>query len=121
MVGVMGKVRAAFDVEKVTKNFYERFKTASPFPQVLSGIPDDGDLRWYVSVTLNRLMFVYFIQAKNFLDGDPQYLQNKLAISQKQGKDHFYRQFLCPLFFKGFAVKERTTTNAIAFGGSTAT
>jgi len=27
---------------------------------------------------LNRLMFIYFIQEKGFLDGDTRYLQNRL-------------------------------------------
>jgi len=100
-------VRSGFDVERVTKRFYDRFKDEhAAFLKFVEGIPEEGMQRWYVSVTLNRLMFVYFIQRKGFLDGDPDYLRNKLAESQKQGKDHFYRQFLCPLFFKGFAQKE---------------
>ena len=39
---------------------------------------------------LNRLMFVYFIQKKGFLDGDPDYLRNRLrSVQQRQGKDKF--------------------------------
>ena len=55
---------------------------------------------------LNRLMFIYFIQKKGFLDEDNDYLRNKLAKSKNGGKNLFYSNFLCPLFFEGFAKKE---------------
>ena len=36
---------------------------------------------------LNRLMFVYFIQKKGFLDGDPNYLRNRLKrVREARGK-----------------------------------
>ena len=101
---VTSRVRAAFDIERVTKRFYDRFKAEhAAFLKFLKGIPDEQMERWYVSVMLNRLMFIYFIQKKGFLDGDADYLQNKLAASKDRGKDLFYREFLCPLFFEGFA------------------
>ncbi|HUS45084.1 MAG TPA: DNA methyltransferase, partial [Phycisphaerae bacterium] len=101
---VTSGVRAGFDVEKVTKRFYDRFKTEhAAFTKFLKGIPDEGLQRWYVSVMLNRLMFIYFIQKKGFLDNDADYLRNKLAASRDRGKDRYYRDFLCPLFFEGFA------------------
>jgi hypothetical protein len=104
---VTRRVRAAFDVERVTKRFYDRFKSEhASFLKFLKGIPDEDMQRWYVSVILNRLMFIYFIQKKGFLDDNPNYLRDKLAESKKRGKDRFYRDFLCPLFFEGFAKKE---------------
>ena len=45
--------------------------------------------RWYASVMLNRLMFVYFIQKKGFLDDDPDYLRNKLSQSRRQRQRPF--------------------------------
>jgi hypothetical protein len=54
---------------------------------------------------LNRLMFVYFIQKKGFLDGDENYLANRLAqVQAAAGKDKFhsfYRLFLRRLFHEG--------------------
>ena len=110
IVDVTSRVRAGFDLERVTKRFYDRFKTEhTAFLKFLQGIPDEDMQRWYVSVTLNRLMFVYFIQWKGFLDGDQHYLRNRLERTRQQlGEDRFYRDFLCPLFFEGFAKKERT-------------
>jgi hypothetical protein len=103
----VAKVGAAFDVEKVTKKFYELFKKEhDTFLKFTNGIPDEKLERWYASVMLNRLMFIYFIQKKGFLGGDPHYLRNKLDESKHRGKDNFYRDLLCPLFFEGFAKRE---------------
>src|SRR5439155_18153925 len=84
--------------------FYERFqKEHGGFLKFIKGIPDDQFQRWYASLMLNRLMFIYFIQKKGFLNGDINYLRNKLAASKP--KDRYYSGFLCPLFFEGFARK----------------
>jgi len=106
---VTGRARKAFDVERVTKKFYDRFKSEhAAFLSFLDGIPDKEMERWYVSVMLNRLMFVYFIQKKGFLGGgDTDYLKNKLTLCRTElGKDRYYRDLLCPLFFEGFAKKK---------------
>ena len=104
LIDVRGRVRAAFDVERVTRRFYDRFKTEhTQFLNFLEGIPDQEMERWYASVMLNRLMFIYFIQKKDFLNNDPDYLRTKLGESQANGTDRYYTDFLCPLFFEGFA------------------
>ena len=101
---VTSRVTRVFDVEKVTKKFYDEFKGEhADFMKFLRGIPDEDDRAWYVSVMMNRLMFIYFVQKKGFLDGDGDYLQHKLAASKARGRDRFYRDFLVPLFFEGFA------------------
>ena len=56
---------------------------------------------------MNRLMFIWFLQRKGFLDGaDRDYLTDKLAASRKRGADRFYSVFLKSLFFEGFAKPE---------------
>ncbi|MCL4834555.1 MAG: hypothetical protein KJZ86_19095, partial [Caldilineaceae bacterium] len=111
LTDVVGSVRAAFNVERATKKFYTEFKREhDAFQKFLQGIPDEEMERWYVSVMLNRLMFLYFIQKKGFLAGDRDYLRSKLSASQSRGEDRYYRDFLCPLFFEGFAkAKEQRT------------
>lgn len=108
LVEVAGRVRAAFNVERATKKFYDQFrKERDAFEEFVSGIPDVDMKRWYVSVMLNRLMFVYFIQKKGFLDGDADYLRNRLAMVQavygQDRFDRFYRYFLLRLFHEGLA------------------
>ena len=104
---VTGRVGAAFYAERVTKKFYDRFKKEHDvFLKFLKGIPDREMQKWYVSVMLNRLMFIYFIQKKGFLNNDENYLRTKLADSQSRGINGYYKEFLCPLFFEGFAKPE---------------
>ncbi len=99
--------RAAFS-ERVTKKFFKQFEVEhKSFSKFLKGIPDTVK-PWYVSVLINRLMFLYFMQSKSFLDGNPQYLADKLQSAKAQKAETFYRDFLCPLFFEGFAKQERT-------------
>ncbi|MBW2708895.1 MAG: hypothetical protein JRD04_06380 [Deltaproteobacteria bacterium] len=92
LVEITGRTRAAFNVEKITKKFYERFKKEhAAFLTFVEGITDMGDKQWYASLMLNRLMFIYFIQKKGFLDNDPNYLRNRLGMMQeKQGKGRFH-------------------------------
>ena len=114
LADILGRVRAGFDVEKVTKKFYERFKTEHDrFLKFVEGIPDKQMEAWYASVMINRLMFLYFIQAKSFLNGDLDYLRNKLKESRDRKKDGYYRDFLCPLFFEGFARKREERSAAV--------
>jgi hypothetical protein len=105
---VVERVKKAFDVEKVTRRFYDEFKTEhSAFCQFLKGLDVPEELSWYASVMLNRLMFIYFVQKKGFLNGDTNYLANKLKESKKRGADQFYKRFLIRLFFEGFAKEEK--------------
>jgi hypothetical protein len=114
IVDVVGAVATAFNVEPVTRRFYERFKTEhTAFSKFLQGIPDDHLQSWYVSVMLNRLMFIYFIQKKGFLNRDENYLRTQLAKSQQRGADRFYRDMLCPLFFEGFAKRAADRSAAV--------
>lgn len=105
--------RAAFNREKVTKSFFKQFELEhKSFLKFLKGVPKTTEA-WYVSVLINRLMFLYFMQSKSFLDGNPTYLTDKLKASTARKKDTFYRDFLCPLFFEGFALKKGFRTPAV--------
>ncbi|HEU5383905.1 MAG TPA: RNA-binding domain-containing protein [Ktedonobacteraceae bacterium] len=104
---VAKKLKDALDVERVTKSFYKDFKEKrEEFANYISGIDDERDRKWYVSVLLNRLMFIYFLQRKFFLDGGKgDYLQSKLSqVQAEYGPDRYYDVFLRLLFFEGFAI-----------------
>ncbi len=103
---VASRVRAALDVEKITKRFYERFqKELEDFGEFIEGITAQGDRDWYASLMLNRMMFVYFVQKQGFLDEDYDYLRNRLKMVQEQSGggrfQQFYRLFLLRLFHEG--------------------
>jgi len=106
LLDVSLRLRDGFDKDKVTKKFYDNFKKQQKlFREFIEGIPGDHDQNWYSAVMLNRLMFIYFIQKKQFLNSDINYLKTKLSESrEKFGDDNyytFYRYFLRRLFHDG--------------------
>ena len=108
---VTAGVGKAFDVEKVTKHFYERFRTElTAFGNFIEGITAQGDQDWYASLMLNRMMFVYFVQKQGFLDRNPDYLRNRLNMVRVQSSggrfQQFYRIFLLRLFHEGLGQPE---------------
>jgi hypothetical protein len=110
IVDVARRLQSALDVERVTKKFFRDFQDQHvAFLELIRGISDERQRRWYASVLLNRLMFIYFLQKKppGFLDrGNQSYLRDKLEESKRRGKDRFYSEFLQALFFEGFAKPE---------------
>ncbi|MBS1717647.1 MAG: ATP-binding protein [Armatimonadetes bacterium] len=106
------KVQRALDIERVIKKFFKDYDDQRvEFTKLIKGIPDDKDRRWYASVLLNRLMFIYFLQRKFFIDGgDELYLENKLRQSKSRGLNRFYGEFLQALFFEAFAKPEEKRT-----------
>ena len=112
LVDVTARARAAFDVERVTKRFYDQFKAEhKAFLDFISGITELADKEWYASLMLNRLMFIYFMQRKGFLNAERDYLRDRLTLCQKEkGQDKFYsfyRYFLLRLFHEGLGGKAR--------------
>ncbi len=114
IVDVRSRVMENFErnAAVVTKKFYERFqKEHQKFLKFIEGIQSKVDHEWYASLMLNRLMFIYFIQKKGFLDNNRDYLRTKLkAVQQKKGKNKFYsfyRNFLLVLFHKGLGSPRR--------------
>ena len=108
LAGTTLRMRDAFDREKITKRFYEAFKEQhDSFLGFIDGLANVSDRQWYASLMLNRLMFVYFIQKKGFLDGDINYLKSRLtSVRAAKGEDQFhsfYRAFLLKLFHGGLA------------------
>ena len=113
--GVAERLRGGFDRDNVTKKFYKVFQAQrDAFQKFIDGIPSDDHQRWYTAVIIDRLMFLWFLQEKFFLDGNKRYLRNRLEahLAAAPGTS-FYKRFLNPLFFRGFA-EERTDANRTA-------
>lgn len=102
---VARRLKIALDVETTTKKFFVEYDGLRlQFVELIEGIEDDHKRQWYASVLLNRLMFIYFLQKKFFLDGgNDRYLQQKLEASRERGVNQYYSIFLQKLFFEGFA------------------
>ncbi|BAZ36723.1 putative transcriptional regulator (plasmid) [Calothrix sp. NIES-4101] len=108
VIDIAERLQSSFGFERVSKEFFNKFQEQhNIFSKLIVGISNEVDKRWYTSVLLNRLMFVYFLERKGFLDKNNFiYLQSKLRESQARGKNLFYQQFLKVLFFEGFAKPE---------------
>ncbi len=105
------KLRGAFDTSKVTKKFYDGFQLRhKELAAEIKGLPEDQAAS-YASVLLNRLMFIYFLQKKEFLNLDPDYLRTSLtklqALNKKDSFYSFYRDLLLELFFHGLNDQEQ--------------
>ncbi|HEX3466503.1 MAG TPA: DNA methyltransferase, partial [Candidatus Elarobacter sp.] len=94
--------REAPPVARITSRFHHGFRIEQQrLAASVSGLDDDASRERYASLLLDRLMFVFFVQAKGFLDGDPSYMQTKLAASRSEGPDRYFRRYLLPLFSDG--------------------
>ena len=123
LIDVLRKMRAAFDADIVTKRFYDQFvRRQRALTVAIQGIPDDSEREWYSSLMMNRLMFIYFMQKKSFMDQDTDYLRNRLnQLRDLVGEGQFYgfyRDFLLPMFHEGLGqkVESRQYPNDVVAG-----
>ena len=106
------RIAAALDVEKTTKKFFTAYQQQHlELLKHIHGIDNERDKRWYASVLLNRLMFVWFLQKKGFLHDQKglqsfDYLRWQLVKSEQRGPNRFFGEFLNALFFEAFAKPE---------------
>ena len=106
---IRAALEKAFDVEPVTRGFFREYKRI--FNAVENRVTGFGAgdeeveaRRMFVQTLFNRLMFVYFLQRKGWLEfqGDYDYL-NALWKDYRatDGQTDFYEGRLVPLFFDG--------------------
>jgi type I restriction-modification system DNA methylase subunit len=114
----------AFDVEKVTKKFFEQYRLVFEKVEQLitKTIPNADQRRLFTQKLFNRLMFIVFIQKKGWLKFNEQtdYLetlwqdyQNDNSTSDK----NFYYNRLTHLFFTGLNNPQQTDIISINNGG----
>jgi hypothetical protein len=98
---------AAFDVEKITKEFYRGYQALFQKVQIIVKnhnphpyFADQKRLHQFCQRMLGRIMFLYFLQKKNFLAGDRQFLtqQYRRRNLQAHGTE-YYSEVLENLFF----------------------
>ena len=105
-LAIQGGHDKAFNVEAVTKQFFEDYKS------VFHDLQDDltsqtADHRWahdYALQFLNRCMFLYFIQRKRWLGEDTEFLRSFWESYQATDEpaDSFVDHWLNVLFFEAF-------------------
>ncbi|RLC55599.1 MAG: hypothetical protein DRI80_17435, partial [Chloroflexota bacterium] len=93
----------AFDVEEVTRQFYRDYVRV--FSELCADIARRNPRRkaeaeTEAQILLDRLMFLYFIQKKGWLDGQLDYLYRHFQTRYRANPDgtDFYGDFLFPLF-----------------------
>ena len=98
--------RTAFDIEAVTDKFFADYHEVFKYveAQVTQGISDAEQRRLYTQRLFNRLMFLYFIQKKGWLnyEGRSDYLRALFQAAEQAGDD-FLNQRLYYLFFHGMS------------------
>jgi len=96
----------AFDVEKVTKKFFDGYRAL--FNNMMADLEQQtDDQQWahdYALLFLNRIMFLYFIQKKSWLGDDPDFINTMWQAYRKDGtnNDSFFDKWLKLLFFEAF-------------------
>ncbi|MEW6033631.1 MAG: DNA methyltransferase, partial [Chloroflexota bacterium] len=93
----------AFDVERVTEEFYRDYKKI--FDHISGRLQHQVNLRTaraFAQQFMNRMMFLYFLQKKGWLDGRRDFvpwLWRKYQ-SEPAGQGNFYNRYLDALFFQ---------------------
>ncbi|MBI4419451.1 MAG: N-6 DNA methylase, partial [Gemmatimonadetes bacterium] len=93
------RVAEVLSAERVGERFFRRLRAA--LEQMASSLPLKAcatDRRTAALITLTRVLFLYFVQAKGWLDGRSDYLRSLLDDALTKGRD-FHRDVLHPLFF----------------------
>ena len=129
----------AFNVEPVSKKFFEEYKHLykefSDFILenetyksifVKSDTNTEKEIRNFVSRLMGRIVFLYFLQKKNWLgassqdykDGSTSFLSD-LFFDDVQNQEDFYRKYLCPVFFNALNTPDRKKEQLVLENGKT--
>ena len=94
----------AFDVEPVTQEFFRKF--AEVYHRVAEDIASVHGLEKEAGrlsqLLLDRMLFLYFIQKKGWLNNEPDYLYKRFRIHHEKSpkSEGFHSDVLQPLFFR---------------------
>ena len=111
----MDEIEKAFSVERVSKEFFERYKIlyATLTEELMSQMnhfDNEKNLKLFTKKLLGRVVFLYFIQKKGWFgskgvwgSGNKRFLSE--LFDHKEGYDNFYFDILQPIFFKALNEK----------------
>ncbi len=118
-VKTIEELEACFDVEVVTKEFFENYRKL--FNKLSAHLKEDKafaafagnnsiKLEDFAKKLLGQIVFIYFLQKKGWLgakkeqhiyEGDPNFLRNLIIKCESDGKN-FFNNKLEPLFYNAF-------------------
>jgi len=108
----------AFDVEKVTKKFYEDYERVFTTLQNQLDLAEAEDKKMFAQTLMNRLMFLRFVERKGWLQfgegqqGPQNYLQRLFQAGPVENSS-WYNSRLKVLFFEGMAVPDHQREDII--------
>lgn len=106
----------AFDIETVTKRFYDDYKQVFEELQLRLDLPTPDDKKMFAQVLMNRLMFLRFVERKDWLrlghTNPKEYLKYLYHAGPLNGLS-WYRSRLQVLFFEGLAIPEHNKEHII--------
>jgi hypothetical protein len=92
----------ALDRETLTRQFFDRFRSAVREVEAVlrAQFPKESDdaTSGQALLILSRLLFLYFVQQKGWLNGERRFLVDRLEAALQSGHE-FYESVLAPLFF----------------------
>lgn len=106
------RIDEAFRVQPVTESFYESYKDV--FNTLSSELRQKGleleDADEYAHITLNRLMFFYYLQKKGWIGGRKDFVRwFHDQYRDSSDSDCFHEKWLSALFFDGMNQPEGTS------------
>ena len=138
----------AFNVEPVSKKFFDEYKnlyehfsdyifSETQLKKIFEVVDADldktkqeektaKDIRNFVSRLMGRMVFLYFLQKKNWLgasnteykDGSFTFLSD-LYFEDKTNQNDFYEKYLCPIFFNALNTPDRKNDEFVLENGKT--
>jgi hypothetical protein len=109
------RVGEVLSTEEVGSRFFVAFRRLVERAGAAVESRDAADRRLLALLPLTRVLFLYFVQAKGWLDGRPDFLRAQLddALAQRR---HFHRAVLHPLFFGTLNRPAAARTHGDRFG-----
>ncbi len=112
----LARIGECLGTERLGRRFFEQFRLTL---EALAAASDrearPDERRQLALIQLTRVLFLYFVQAKGWLDGRPDFLRREVdRCLTRRGKLH--RDFLKPLFFGTLNRPMAERTGARAFG-----
>jgi hypothetical protein len=95
----------AFRKERITDDFYKAYKNVfEDVRQSLQKVKSDAHARAFTQILMNRLMLLYFVQQRKWLNNNPNFLKEFYDTYREDKRTNklFYHDYLEPLFFGTF-------------------